>query len=192
MNKNIVFFAIFVITLVMFALFAGCASQSLAQTTNAFDLGRKINHDVVNRLFTKSWNLNAAALNEASQKWLLDAELVMVKATEAGVIPVDRATEVMVILKKELSIDQDVAAANFLYLAVLMRQHERANSLTGLVDFYLGSQVSLVEKLTEHVIEGYDGLRVQAGKLGSLQLLSDLKVAWNAVKNKVVATQPVE
>ncbi len=171
---------------------AGCApSQATKIAQISFDMGRDVHNATVEALFDKSWQLNQAALNESCAKWVAESRIALGAAAENGLISEDRATEIMLVLKTELQIDQEVAGKNYVYLALLMRNFERANSLIGNMDFYLGSQEGTLIKLADYVNEGYKDIKGKYVDLKDDELLTDLRNAWTSLKNKV-KPQPVE
>ncbi len=186
-------------TLVVLGLviFAGCApSQATKIAQLSFDVGRDVHNSTVEALFDKSWQLNQAALNEACAKWVAESTIALNTSAENGVITVERATEIVRVLKSELQTDQTVAGKNYVYLALLMRNYERANSLIGNMDFYLGGQEGLLTKLADYTNEGYKDLKSKYVDLKDDELLTDLRNAWVALKGKLkpksATSQPVQ
>ena len=176
---------------------AGCMpSQATKIARMSFDVGRDVHNATVEALFDKSMQLNQAALNEACSKWVAESTIALNTSAENGVITTERATKIITVLKRELQIDQQVAGKNFVYLALLMRNYERANALIGNMDFYLGSQEGLLTKLADYTNEGYKDLKSKYVDLKDDELLTDLRNAWIALKGKLkskpATTQPVQ
>ena len=136
-------------------LATGCA-QSLKHVEASYVLSEEVRNGVAEGLFNEAVMLNQAALNEACEKWLLEAELALALADNEGSVSLVEARVVIAKLKVELQTDQTGAMRNFLRLATFMRIYERSHALTANVDFYLQAQAPLLDKLSEAALASYD------------------------------------
>lgn len=167
-------------------LATGCA-QSLKHVEASYSLSEEVRSGVAEGLFNEAVMLNQAALNEACEKWLLQAELALALADTEGDVPLVKAREVIAKLKVELQTDQTGAMRNFLRLATYMRVYERSHALTANVDFYLQSQTPLVDKLSEAALSSYDDVKVEYKKWAPA--LAELRGALARLRDRL--TPPV-
>ena len=167
-------------------LATGCA-QSLKHVEASYVLSEEVRNGVAEGLFNEAVMLNQAALNEACEKWLLQAELALALANDEGNVSLVEAREVIAKLKTELQTDQTGAMRNFLRLATYMRIYERSHALTGNVDFYLQAQTPLLEKLSEAGLANYDDVKAEYTKW--LPALTELREALGRLRDRL--TPPV-
>ena len=167
-------------------LAAGC-TQSLKHVEASYGLSEEVRSGVAEGLFNEAVMLNQAALNEACEKWLLQAELALALANDEGNVSLVEAHEVIAKLKTELQTDQTGAMRNFLRLATFMRIYERSHALTANVDFYLQSQAPLLEKLSEAALANYEDAKVEYKKW--TPALKELHDALGRLKDRLTPTQ---
>ncbi len=177
---------ILVILCLCVPLAAGCA-QSLKHVEASYGLSEEVRNGVAEGLFNEAVMLNQAALNEACEKWLLQAELALALANDEGNVSLVGAREVIAKLKTELQTDQAGAMRNFLRLATFMRIYERSHALTSNVDFYLQSQTPLVDKLSEATLSNYEDVKAEYTKW--VPALKELREALGRLRDRL--TPPV-
>ena len=110
------------------SLLVGCQGANRAQDSLA--AGMKINAEVRQAFFIKSWGLNRALITESRRGWFNEAE----KQITAGDLSAEEITKILVKLNDNIGKDEAVVSENFAYLSYLLITGERADQYLAQAD----------------------------------------------------------
>jgi len=182
-----------VVVAVAMAASAGCMKQSPKLAQHSFDRGMDAQRGVRNALFVKGWGMTRIAGQEANNKEVALAKVDLLRSQLDKTFSPEKSEAILDRLGGRIAANEPLVSKSFAWLAFLMQQGERADTMLGNVDFYLESQHPIWQQVSEQVPGAMDDAK-QAfeswrGVLGPV---------WDAVKkifqpaNKVVSAQPTE
>jgi len=166
---------------------SGC-TQSVKHAQYAFDRSNKVQEDIDTAFFTKGWGMTRIAAAEANAKEVEIARSALLRAQLDKSFSPEKAEQIINDLSKRIANNEPPMSKSFAWLAFLLQQSERVNSMRGNVDFYLQSQHSIVEQLSDQVPGGWGDLKSSFEDWKPV--LGDLKDAAVNVWNKSKGTTP--
>lgn len=146
-------------------LLTGCQGANRAQISLAE--GNKVNSEVRQAFFIKSWTMNRALITEAREKWVAKAE----KQIFTGNLTTEEAVQILVELNKNIGLDEAVTSENFAYLTYLLVAGERADQYFGQVDQYLEARKPIWKHLFRH------------GRTTTTEIVEEIEVWKPIIKN---------
>lgn len=166
---------------------SGCnQSPKIAQI--AYDRAVKADDDVTTALFVKAWGTNRIAGAEANAKELEKARVELLRAQLKGDLTPEKSEKIIDDLGARIANNEPKVTKGFAWLAFLLQQHERAQSLMGHVDFYLQSQHSIGEQLSDQVGGGWADTKESLGDWNPI--LGDLTDAATNIVNRFKGGKP--
>lgn len=153
--KRLAFSATAVLAL---AVFSGC-SQAVKHAQTAFDRANSVQDDLTTAFFVKGWGMSRIAGSEANARAVAEAKIDLLRAQLDGTFDAAKSEEILNQLSERIAKNEPYVSKSFAWLAFLLQQSERVQSLRGNVDFYLQSQHSIIEQLSGQVPGGWDDLK---------------------------------
>ena len=177
MSNRAIATAAFIIATASLVISSGCAQgPKLAQ--RSFDRGMQAQRDVRGSLFVKAWGMNRIAGAEANGKAVANAKVALLRAQLNGTFSPEVSERIIEELASRVAHNEPLTTKGFAWLAFLMQQGERADAMMGNVDFYLQSQHSIIEQISDQVPGTVEDMEQAYGKWKDL-----LGGSWESIKD---------
>lgn len=163
---------------------AGC-SQSAKLAQRSFDRSMEVQRGVRKSLFIKAWGMNRIAGAEANGKAAAEAKVELLRAQLDGRFSPEVSERIIDELADRVARNEPLTTKGFAWLAFLMQQGERADAMMGNVDFYIQSQRSIIEQLSDQIPGAADDMERSFGRWRDL-----LGGSWESVRRMFGADGP--
>jgi hypothetical protein len=101
--------------------------------------------------FAKGWGMTRIAGAEANAKEVEIAKVSLLRSQLDGSFTPQKAEEILIDMGNKIAANEPQISKSFAWLAFLLQQSELTQSMLGNVDFYLQSQHSIFEQVSDQV-----------------------------------------
>lgn len=131
-------------------LATGC-SQSVKHAQTAYDMAVQNQRNLTESFFVKAWGMTRIAGAEANAKEVESAKVDLLRSQLDGTFSPQKAEEILSRMGTKIATNEPKTSKSFAWLAFLLQQSELTQALLGNVDYYLQSQHSMFEQISDQV-----------------------------------------
>jgi hypothetical protein len=135
---------------VMILLTPGC-SRSVKHAQSAHDKATINQRNLTMAFFAKGWGMTRIAGSEANAKEVEIAKVSLLRSQLDGTFTPQKAEEILSDMGNKIAANEPYTSKSFAWLAFLLQQSELTQAMFGNVDFYLQSQHSIFEQVSDQV-----------------------------------------